>query len=65
MPIFDKASPESMQGYAPTVGSVFSLIGSHWMMHAGQWQFYDANWGGHPCSKLVHTDRAEIAVTTL
>lgn len=34
---FDKASPESMQGYAPTVGSVFSLIGSHWMMHAGQW----------------------------
>lgn len=23
--------------YAPTVGSMFSLHGSHWMMHAGQW----------------------------
>lgn len=34
---FDKPSPESMQGYAPTIGSLFSLIGSHWLMHAGQW----------------------------
>ena len=33
----DKATPESMQCYAPTVGSVFSLQGSHWLMHAGQW----------------------------
>lgn len=33
----DAASPEEMQGYAPTVGSVFSLVGSHWLMHAGQW----------------------------
>lgn len=31
------ASPEAMQGYAPTVASVFSMIGSHWLMHAGQW----------------------------
>lgn len=23
--------------YAPTVGAVFSLHGSHWLMHAGQW----------------------------
>jgi hypothetical protein len=23
--------------YAPTVGSMFSLQGSHWMMHGGQW----------------------------
>ena len=30
-------SPEKMQGYAPTVGSVFNMIGSHWMMHCGQW----------------------------
>lgn len=34
---FDKAAPESMQGYAPTLGDLYSLIGSHWMMHAGQW----------------------------
>lgn len=31
------ASPESMQAYAPTVGAVFSMLGSHWMMHCGQW----------------------------
>ena len=31
------ASPESFQSYAPTVGAVFSMIGSHWLMHAGQW----------------------------
>lgn len=23
--------------YAPTVGAIFSLHGSHWLMHAGQW----------------------------
>lgn len=23
--------------YAPTVGAILSLQGSHWMMHAGQW----------------------------
>ncbi|MCA9035846.1 MAG: DinB family protein [Planctomycetaceae bacterium] len=23
--------------YAPTVGNMFSLQGSHWLMHAGQW----------------------------
>ena len=30
-------SPESMQSYAPTVASAFSMLGSHWLMHAGQW----------------------------
>ena len=34
---FDKPGPESMKDYAPTVGSAFALIGSHWLMHAGQW----------------------------
>ncbi len=33
----DAASPESMQGYAPNVGAAFSMQGSHWLMHAGQW----------------------------
>ena len=33
----DKPSPEAMQAYAPTVGSVFNMLGSHWLMHAGQW----------------------------
>ena len=34
---FDKPGPESMKDYAPTVGAIFSLIGGHWLMHAGQW----------------------------
>lgn len=33
----DKPSPESMQGYAPNVAAAFSMQGSHWLMHAGQW----------------------------
>ncbi len=31
------ASPEHFRAYAPTVGSIFSMLGSHWLMHAGQW----------------------------
>ncbi|MBX7073749.1 MAG: DinB family protein [Pirellulales bacterium] len=31
---FDK--PTGM-AYAPSVGAVFELQGSHWLMHAGQW----------------------------
>jgi hypothetical protein len=31
---FDK--PTGVQ-YAPTVGSMFSMQGAHWIMHAGQW----------------------------
>jgi uncharacterized damage-inducible protein DinB len=33
----DLPSPESVRSYAPTMASLFSLIGSHWMMHVGQW----------------------------
>ncbi len=31
---FDK--PSGLD-YAPTVGAVFNMLGSHWLMHAGQW----------------------------
>lgn len=31
-----KPGPEFMRSYAPTVGSVFTSIGSHELMHAGQ-----------------------------
>jgi hypothetical protein len=31
---FDRATGVD---YAPTVGSMFSLFGSHWLMHCGQW----------------------------
>ena len=32
----DNPGPEEMRQYAPTVGSVLLLLGSHWLMHAGQ-----------------------------
>mgnify|MGYP000058934267 CR=1 FL=1 len=32
----DAPGPESMRHYAPTVGSVLLLLGTHWLMHAGQ-----------------------------
>lgn len=33
----DQPAPDKMQGYAPTVGAALNMIGSHWLMHAGQW----------------------------
>jgi hypothetical protein len=32
----DKPGPERMRQYAPTVGAVLTMLGSHWIMHAGQ-----------------------------
>ena len=32
----DKPSPEEMRNFCPTAGSMFVLIGTHAMMHAGQ-----------------------------
>lgn len=32
----DDPAPESMREYAPTVASVLSMAGAHWLMHAGQ-----------------------------
>jgi DinB superfamily len=33
----DKLGDSTGLDYAPTLGSLFSLLGSHWLMHAGQW----------------------------
>jgi len=32
----DQPGPEPMRAYAPTVGAVFTLLGTHKLMHAGQ-----------------------------
>ncbi len=32
----DRPGPESMHEYAPTVASVLLILGSHWLMHSGQ-----------------------------
>jgi hypothetical protein len=44
----DKPSPESMQSYAPNTGAVFSMLGSHWVMHAGQWAVIRRQLGREP-----------------
>ncbi len=33
---FDDPGPESMRDYAPTVAAVLTMLGTHWLMHAGQ-----------------------------
>ena len=30
-------SPQSIHYMGPTIGAVFANMGTHWMMHAGQW----------------------------
>jgi len=32
----DQPGPESMRQYAPTVASVLTILGNHWLMHSGQ-----------------------------
>ena len=32
----DQPGPEAMRDYASTVGAVLTLMGQHWLMHAGQ-----------------------------
>ena len=32
----DQPGPEAMRDYAPTIGAVLTLLGGHWLMHAGQ-----------------------------
>jgi uncharacterized damage-inducible protein DinB len=44
----ERPAPEAMRSYAPTVAAVFSLIGSHWMMHAGQWAVLRRELGRKP-----------------
>jgi hypothetical protein len=34
---YDNPGPEPMRAYAPTVSSVLMLMGTHWLMHAGQY----------------------------
>ena len=44
----DQPGPESMREYAPTVASVLLLLGSHWMMHAGQFALVRRKLGKPP-----------------
>lgn len=31
-----RPAPEQVRAYCPTVGAMFTLLGTHWLMHAGQ-----------------------------
>jgi hypothetical protein len=42
---FDKPTGVS---YAPTVGSMYSMQGTHWVMHAGQWAIVRRQLGRKP-----------------
>ncbi len=33
----DRESPEMIRSYCPNFAAAFSMQGSHWLMHAGQW----------------------------
>jgi hypothetical protein len=33
---FDEPTPEAMRAHIPTVGALLSILGTHWLMHAGQ-----------------------------
>ena len=43
-----KPGPEAMQAFAPTVAAIFSMQGSHWEMHAGQWAIIRRQLGRPP-----------------
>lgn len=32
----EQPAPEAMRSYCPTIGAVLTLLGTHWLMHAGQ-----------------------------
>lgn len=46
----DEADLEKPSGieYAPTIAAVFSMEGSHWLMHAGQWAVVRRQLGRKP-----------------
>lgn len=44
---FDKPAPEPLKSFLGTVGEVFALQGTHWVMHAGQWALIRRKLG-HP-----------------
>jgi hypothetical protein len=44
----DKAVPEPFSQYIKNVGDMFSMQGTHWMMHAGQWAIVRRKLGRKP-----------------
>ncbi len=45
---FDRPAPEQFRGYIRSIGDLFSLQGTHWTMHAGQWAVIRRKLGRKP-----------------
>jgi hypothetical protein len=41
-------APEALRGFLKTVGDAFSMQGTHWVMHAGQWAIVRRKLGRPP-----------------
>ena len=44
----DRPAPERFRGFVESVGGVFSMQASHWLMHAGQWAVVRRKLGRKP-----------------
>lgn len=44
----DQPTPEQYRNFWPNVGAMFSMQGSHWLMHAGQWAIVRRKLGRAP-----------------
>jgi hypothetical protein len=45
---FDRPAPESLRHFVETVGGVFMMQATHWLMHAGQWAVVRRKLGRKP-----------------
>ena len=45
---FDRPAPESLRDFVATVGAVFNMQATHWLMHAGQWAVVRRKLGRKP-----------------
>jgi hypothetical protein len=45
---FDKPAPEKFRQFIPTLGALFLMQPTHWMMHAGQWAVIRRSLGKPP-----------------
>ncbi len=45
---FDRPAPERYRNFIETVGGVFSMQATHWLMHAGQWAVLRRKLGRKP-----------------
>lgn len=45
---FDRPAPERYRHFVPTVGGLFNMQATHWLMHAGQWAVVRRKLGRKP-----------------